>query len=52
MSQILTVRAFAPRRVGSMKAQVLTAESGPDGLQLTEVDDPTPGAGQVLVDIK
>ncbi|OBA57110.1 NADPH:quinone oxidoreductase family protein [Gordonia sp. 852002-10350_SCH5691597] len=35
-----------------MKAQVLTAESGPDGLQLTEVDDPTPGAGQVLVDIK
>ncbi|OBC16956.1 alcohol dehydrogenase [Gordonia sp. 852002-50816_SCH5313054-c] len=35
-----------------MKAQVLTAESGPDGLQLTEVDDPTPGEGQVLVDIK
>ncbi|MGV9479969.1 NADPH:quinone oxidoreductase family protein [Gordonia aichiensis] len=35
-----------------MKAQMLTAESGPDGLQLTEVDDPTPGDGQVLVDIK
>ena len=35
-----------------MKAQVLTAESGPDGLQLTEVDDPTPADGQVLVDIK
>lgn len=35
-----------------MKAQVLTAETGPDGLELTEVADPTPADGQVLVDIK
>ncbi|GAB17762.1 putative oxidoreductase [Gordonia effusa NBRC 100432] len=35
-----------------MKAQLLTEESGPAGLSLTDVDDPTPGPGQVLVDIK
>ncbi|MGV9712858.1 NADPH:quinone oxidoreductase family protein [Gordonia sp. NPDC003424] len=35
-----------------MKAQVLTEETGPAGLQLTEVDDPTPADGQVVVDIK
>ncbi|HCS55970.1 MAG TPA: alcohol dehydrogenase [Gordonia polyisoprenivorans] len=35
-----------------MKAQVLTAESGPSALELTDVPDPTPAEGQVLVDIK
>ncbi|MFW0795457.1 NADPH:quinone oxidoreductase family protein [Gordonia sp. CPCC 205515] len=35
-----------------MKAQVLTEESGPSALQLTDVDDPTPADGQVVVDIK
>ncbi|MFT4125015.1 MAG: NADPH:quinone oxidoreductase family protein [Gordonia sp. (in: high G+C Gram-positive bacteria)] len=35
-----------------MKAQVLTAETGPSALQLTEVPDPVPADGQVLVDIK
>ncbi|AZG48238.1 NADPH:quinone oxidoreductase family protein [Gordonia insulae] len=35
-----------------MKAQVLTAETGPAGLELTDVDDLTPADGQVLVDIK
>lgn len=35
-----------------MKAQVLTAESGPSALELTDVADPTPADGQVLVDIK
>ncbi|MED5802424.1 NADPH:quinone oxidoreductase family protein [Gordonia sp. Z-3] len=35
-----------------MKAQVLTAENGPEGLELTDVDDPKPADGQVLVDIK
>ncbi|MGJ0117796.1 NADPH:quinone oxidoreductase family protein [Williamsia sp. MIQD14] len=35
-----------------MKAQVLTSETGPGGLALTDVDDPTPAEGQVLVDIK
>ncbi|MEE3851190.1 NADPH:quinone oxidoreductase family protein [Gordonia sp. LSe1-13] len=35
-----------------MQAQVLTTETGPDGLELTTVDDPKPADGQVLVDIK
>ncbi|WP_328858678.1 NADPH:quinone oxidoreductase family protein [Williamsia herbipolensis] len=35
-----------------MKAQVLNSETGPGGLALTDVDDPTPADGQVLVDIK
>ncbi|GED99298.1 NADPH:quinone oxidoreductase family protein [Gordonia crocea] len=35
-----------------MKAQVLREESGPDGLELVDVDDPRPGPGQYLVDIK
>ncbi|KQR96149.1 alcohol dehydrogenase [Williamsia sp. Leaf354] len=35
-----------------MKAQVLNSETGPSGLALTDVDDPTPADGQVLVDIK
>jgi len=35
-----------------MKAQVLTAEIGPEGLELTDLPDPTPADGQVLVDIK
>lgn len=35
-----------------MKAQVLTAEIGPSGLELQEVAEPTVGPGQVLVDIK
>ncbi|MEE4021445.1 NADPH:quinone oxidoreductase family protein [Gordonia sp. PKS22-38] len=35
-----------------MQAQVLTAETGPEGLELTTVDDPKPADGQVLVDIK
>ncbi|GAA3698923.1 NADPH:quinone oxidoreductase family protein [Gordonia hankookensis] len=35
-----------------MKAQVLTAETGPAGLELTDVADPAPADGQVLVDIK
>lgn len=35
-----------------MKAQLLTQESGPGGLRLTDVPDPVPGADQVLVDIK
>ncbi|QTI68290.1 NADPH:quinone oxidoreductase family protein [Gordonia polyisoprenivorans] len=35
-----------------MKAQVLTEESGPSALELTDVPDPTPAEGQVLVDIK
>ncbi|MFW0783901.1 NADPH:quinone oxidoreductase family protein [Gordonia sp. CPCC 206044] len=35
-----------------MKAQVLTAETGPAGLELTDVPDPQAAAGQVLVDIK
>ncbi|MYR08655.1 zinc-binding dehydrogenase [Gordonia sp. SID5947] len=35
-----------------MKAQVLTAETGPAGLELTDVADPVPEDGQVLVDIK
>ncbi|MGW5522481.1 NADPH:quinone oxidoreductase family protein [Gordonia sp. NPDC003950] len=35
-----------------MKAQVLTAENGPSALELTDVADPAPADGQVLVDIK
>ncbi|MXP20399.1 zinc-binding dehydrogenase [Gordonia sp. HNM0687] len=35
-----------------MKAQLLTAENGPEGLELSDVDDPKPADGQVLVDIK
>ncbi|WP_045823777.1 NADPH:quinone oxidoreductase family protein [Williamsia herbipolensis] len=35
-----------------MKAQVLNSETGPGGLAMTDVDDPTPADGQVLVDIK
>ncbi len=35
-----------------MKAQVLREETGPAGLELIDVDDPTPGPGQYLVDIK
>lgn len=35
-----------------MKAQVLSAETGPSGLALTDVPDPVPAEGQVLVDIK
>ena len=35
-----------------MKAQLLTEESGPAGLALTEIADPIPGPGQLLVDIK
>lgn len=35
-----------------MKAQVLTAETGPQALQLSDVPDPVPADGQVVVDIK
>ena len=35
-----------------MKAQLLTEETGPGGLALTEIPDLTPGPGQLLVDIK
>ncbi len=35
-----------------MKAQILTEETGPSGLTLTDVDDPTPAQGQVAVDVK
>ena len=35
-----------------MKAQILTEETGPSGLTLTDVDDPTPADGQLVVDIK
>ncbi|GAB09040.1 putative oxidoreductase [Gordonia araii NBRC 100433] len=35
-----------------MKAQLLREESGPGGLELADVDDPKPGAGQYLIDIK
>ena len=35
-----------------MKAQMLTEETGPDGLALTDVDDPTPADGQLVIDIK
>lgn len=35
-----------------MKAQVLTAETGPSGLQLQEVDDPVAGPDQVLVEVR
>jgi len=35
-----------------MKAQVLTAETGPEGLALADVENPVPGPDQVLVDIK
>src|SRR6476620_7283438 len=35
-----------------MKAQVLTAETGPSGLELTDVPDPTPADGQVIIDVK
>ncbi|GAA1479766.1 NADPH:quinone oxidoreductase family protein [Gordonia sinesedis] len=35
-----------------MKAQVLTAETGPAGLSLADVPDPVPADGQVLVDVK
>lgn len=35
-----------------MKAQVVTAETGPDGLELTDVADPTPSEGQSLIDVK
>lgn len=35
-----------------MKAQVLREETGPGGLELVDVDDPVPGPGQYLIDIK
>ncbi len=35
-----------------MKAQVLTAETGPSGLELREVDDVVAGPGQVLVEVR
>ncbi|MDL9936570.1 NADPH:quinone oxidoreductase family protein [Gordonia sp. ABSL1-1] len=35
-----------------MKAQVLTAETGPSALELTDLPDPVPAEGQVVVDIK
>ncbi len=42
-----------PRRtLGAMKAQVLTAESGPSGLELQDLPALEPGPGQVLIDVK
>lgn len=35
-----------------MRAQILTAETGPDALELREVDAPVPGDGQYLIDVK
>ncbi|NDK88442.1 NADPH:quinone oxidoreductase family protein [Gordonia desulfuricans] len=35
-----------------MRAQVLTAETGPSALELVDAPDPMPADGQVLVDIK
>lgn len=35
-----------------MKAQVLREETGPGGLELVDVDEPVPGPGQYLIDIK
>ena len=35
-----------------VKAQILTAETGPDALELRDVDDPTPTDEQLLVDIR
>lgn len=35
--------------VGAMKA--ITYDSGPDSLKLTEVPDPSPGPGEVLIDV-
>lgn len=35
-----------------MKAQLLTAETGPEGLELTDAPDPVPAEGQVIVDVK
>jgi putative PIG3 family NAD(P)H quinone oxidoreductase len=34
-----------------MRAITITEPGGPDVLQLTEVDDPVPGPGQVLIDV-
>lgn len=35
-----------------MRAAVLTELSGPDGLQIQEIPDPTPGPGQVLLRVR
>ncbi len=35
-----------------MRAAVLTELSGPDGLQIREIPDPTPGPGQVLLRVR
>ena len=34
-----------------MKAYTLTSPEGPDGLQLSEVDTPRPGQGEVLIEV-
>ena len=34
-----------------MRAAVVTELNGPDGIEIREVEDPTPGPGQVLIDV-
>src|SRR6185437_3966509 len=43
---------WPPRRVGPMKAVMCKRFGGPDVLELAEMDEPTAGPGQVLVDVK
>ena len=38
-------------RIGAMRAIVIREPGGPDVLEWTEVPDPTPGPGEVLVDV-
>ena len=40
-----------PREEAAMHAVVITEPGGPEVLQWTEVEDPVPGAGEVLVDV-
>ena len=39
------------RRVGSVRAIVITRPGGPEVLELTTVDDPRPGSGEVVLDV-
>src|SRR5256886_16930266 len=38
-------------KIGAMRAIVIREPGGPEGLEWTEVPDPAPGPGEVLVDV-
>ena len=41
----------ARARVGGVRAVTIPSPGGPEALVLADVDDPSPGVGEVLVDV-